>query len=183
MHEWISSVLGASLIPGIALALSAIAQRLLRSPTKDIVTKDETGKTETLTIPANAGAQEIREKIDEAYSFEAEIADALSELQRKRNLHAHAGLGVDFVVEIPQWKLGLEVKLAVDRVSPAMVERYLRAEENLKHLLLVSRAAPSNQLTGAINSWMWDNRVSVITIPEGVSAAPILEQALSKLTQ
>jgi hypothetical protein len=105
MEEWLTGLVAASLIPALAALGKALISKALESKTKEVITTDEEGKTETITVRATAGPAEIRERIDEAYSFEAEIARALNKLQENNlTLKMHPARQVDFIIEMPKGK-------------------------------------------------------------------------------
>lgn len=181
MEQWISGLAAAVLIPATAVALKSLIERLLSDRTKEVVTTDEEGRMESLSVPITASTQEIRRRVEEAYSFESEIEDALRRLQRSiRIVSAHAARDVDFVVEMPTGKVAVEVKLALDRLNPDMVRTYLRATDNVKHLLLVSRTPPSSKVLKAIEDFRGNSLVSFLTVPKGADATPLLEQAVKR---
>lgn len=183
MEEWFTGLAAASLIPALAALGKVLISKALETKTKEVVTTDEEGRTETVVVRATAGPAEIRERIDEAFSFEAEIAGALKKLQEKNlTLKMHSARQVDFIVEMPKGKLALEVKLALDRVDVKAMERYLAAETNLSHLLLVSRTQPSQRLIEAIKTYANESQVvSLLTIPKGSDAGPLIETTLKQI--
>ena len=182
MEEWLTGLVAASLIPALAALGKALISKALESKTKEVITTDEEGKTETITVRATAGPSEIRERIDEAYSFEAEIARALNKLQENNlTLKMHPARQVDFIVEMPKGKLALEVKLALDRVDAKAMERYFAAETNLSHLLLVCRTKPSQRILETIKAYVNERQVSLLTIPNGSDAGPLIERTLKQI--
>lgn len=182
MEEWLAGLAAASLIPALAALGKVLISKALKSKTKQVVTTDEAGKTEVITVRATAGPSEIRDRIDEAYSFEAEIASALEKLQENNlMLKMHPARQVDFIVEMPKGRLALEVKLALDRVDTKAIERYLAAEKNLSHLLLVSRTQPSERMLEAIKTYAKERQVSLLTIPKGFDAGPLIESKVKQI--
>lgn len=182
MEDWFASLLGASFIPAVAFVLRRIIAKQLNARTKDVVTTDDRGRSETLVVSATAGPTEIRKHINEAYSFEAEIGKALEEIGRKQqSLRTHSSRKVDFIVDLPNGKLAVEVKLALDRIDERAMERYLSAESNLRHLLLVSRTPPPPKVLETIKRFVNESRVSLVTIPSGSDPTPLIEKAIGKI--
>lgn len=180
MNEFLAGFVAASLIPSIALLLRAVSGKILTKRTKEIIATDEAGKTESFVVSANAGSSEIFRRVEEAYAFEAEIASALESLQATTNvLKVHAATQVDFVVELPVGKVALETKLAFDGIDKNALSRYLAAEEDLRHLLLVSRSSPSQRFLDALETSGRVNQVSVLTVPGGTDAKPLIERAVA----
>ncbi len=182
MDEFLAGFAAASLIPALALLLRAVTGRVLQKRTKEIIATDNSGKTESFVVPANAGSSEIFRRVEEGYAFEAEISRALLSLQATpRDWSAHSSNKVDFVVEMPIGKIALEAKLALDRVDEKALSRYLRAETGLRHLLLVSRSSPSQRLLNVLNNSEWLSQVTLLTVPGGADAKPLIEDAVADI--
>lgn len=182
MEEWYSGLAAAALIPALAGLAKVLISKALESKTKEVISTDEEGRTEIVVVRATAGPAEIRERIDEAYSFESEIAGALKSLEGMNlALKMHPARQVDFIIEMPKGKLALEVKLALDRVDVKAMERYFTAEKNLSHLLLVSRSQPSQRLMESIKAYVNEGQVSLLTIPKGSDAGPLIEGTVKQI--
>lgn len=180
MHEFLSGFVAASLIPFIAFLLKVVAGKILQTRTKEIIATDDIGKKESFFVPANARSSEIFRRVEDAYSFEAEISRALENLQATtKALKTHSSKQVDFVVELPVGKVALEAKLALDRVDANALSRYLMAEAGLRHLLLVSRSPPSQRFLDTLKASERINQVSFLTVPGGADAKPLIEKAVT----
>lgn len=182
MDEWLTGVVAAAAIPALAAVVKLLVTKALESKTKEVVTTDAEGKTETVIVSATAGPEEIRNRIREVYSFEAEVGAALQKLQEQgAALKLYPSKQVDFIVEMPKGKLALEVKLGLDRIDKADLQKYLNAESGLNHLLLVSRTQPSERLLESLKNLVNERQVSMLTIPEGADPMPLIERSVKRI--
>ncbi|WP_334032856.1 hypothetical protein [Burkholderia gladioli] len=115
-----------------------IKDRFKRKEVK-IITINEVGKKDIITAPAGATSDEIRGHVNQALNFEKNFSDILINIQEKiGGLNVRQSKIVDFIVEIDDKKIAIEVKLDPKSVSVSQIERYLAAEAGIQGLIIAS---------------------------------------------
>ena len=159
----------AAIIAGLAGAgLKYILERVVRGRTKTILAKSPTEATETVTVDVDATNQDIVNAVNRAIQLETEVGKALERVSASRqDTNNHPGRIVDFITQVGQNKVAIEVKNRLDRLDEKQLLRYLREEDGIQKVLVLSPDLATQRVRNKVKTLADAGEVEFIQIPEG----------------
>jgi hypothetical protein len=179
MENFLSGAVTVVFIPIVAFVFKAILHLWLRGKTKEVIAKTSEGKVESFTVAANASDAQIADSVRQSLVFERHVYDALKKIVGDlKGFEAHQSRQVDFIAQFQGKKLAIECKDSVDRLSEESIERYLKAEDGLSKLLLVSRRPPSSKVMELTRHLVDSGRVSFLNVSNDEEILPQVWRAV-----
>lgn len=179
--ELISSIVAGTVIPTLAFAAKLLLDHFLSDRTKEITVRLNGGKTETLTMAANADIAQIASELREELEAEQHVQQALKQLaSRVKGVHSELGKTVDFVVQHGDRKVGIEVKNRFDSTSLGEIKRHLAAENGLSQLLLLSTKTVPKNLESKTSDLVASGQLTFVKIPKASIVFSSLTDAVEK---
>jgi len=175
-----------SLVIGIGIAVVAaglkyFVERFWRDRTKEMSVHLDGGRIENLTVAANADVTQIISALRTELNIEEHVRAALREFElRVHDFQQRSGTDVDFVAQLGDKKIAIEVKNRLDRVTVDQLKRYLADEPGLSGLLLFSVQAPPRAILKNTKELVESGRVAFVQIPDIESIKPVLFGALER---
>jgi len=168
-------------IPLVAAGLNRLVERFRRDHTKEIVVRLGGDRSEILTVAANADAAQIISALQTELNIEEHVRSALEDFaSRTQDFAQRAGKDVDFVAQLGDKKVAIEVKNRVDRITVDQINRYLADEPGINQLLVLSIQAPPPAILKGMQDLAKDGRVAFVQVRDVDSIKPELFGALER---
>lgn len=165
--EPLSALVAGIGIPVLAAGLKHLLNAFLKDRTKEVIVQLDGGRLENLTIAANADATQIAQALQTELDLEKRVLAALEKYtSRVENYHSRTGKDVDFVAQLGDKKVAIEVKNRLDRVSVDQVKRYLAAEHGLAQLLLLSTQTVPAEVLHNTKEFVDSGQLTFVNIPD-----------------
>ncbi len=133
--------------------------------TRKIITKSKSGKINVIFVPPRISDSDFNSYVVKSIKSERDIAEQVKDLERTvRNLRVHKGKFVDLIAAHEGSKVAIEVKANLDHVDMRMIRRYMKDEEGIKKLFLVSTDPASSKILNEANDLVSSGRISILNI-------------------